>query len=61
MYWKNENVKLKKGDAFHFYGDSALFFRENTEKTAAVRLCPGRWERGVSRLGFSAVIFRKRK
>lgn len=32
MFWKNENVKLKKGDAFHFYGDSALFFRENAEK-----------------------------
>ncbi len=27
MYWKNENVKLKKGDIFHFYGDSALFFQ----------------------------------
>ena len=32
MFWKNENVKLKKGDIFHFYGDSALFFQENLEK-----------------------------
>ena len=32
MFWKNEKKKKKKGDVFHFYGDSALFFRENAEK-----------------------------
>ena len=32
MFWENENVKLEKGCAFHFYGDSALFFQENPEK-----------------------------
>ena len=31
MFWKNENVKLEKGCAFHFYGDSALFFQESQE------------------------------
>lgn len=52
MFWKNENVKLKKGDAFHFYGDSALFFSGKSGKTTAVRFGLNSCENGGSLLRF---------
>lgn len=34
MFWKNVNLKLKKGNRFCSEGDSALFFREIRRKKA---------------------------
>ena len=53
--------KIRSARLFFIFTGIVRSFSGKCGKTAAVRLCPGRCERGVSRLRLSMVIFRKWK
>ena len=49
MFWKNENVKLKKGGVFHFTGIVRSFFRKIRENGGGTDLAEpsGTWRQPV--------------